>query len=93
MEDNEPCYIAYGVSYTSAEEKEAQGIRELSDDEEREFLAKCFEVETGKPFPFEQGVCFEYNPPTALLDSRETDVACRFIAENPRLTRKQFPLE
>lgn len=92
FETNEECFFAYGTSYTLAEEKEAQKIRELPKGEEKEFLVKCFEVETGKSFPFEQGVCFGFNP-DACLDSREIDAGCRFIMDNPRLAWERRPLE
>ena len=92
FDTNEEYFFAHGTSYSLTEEKEARKIRELPNGEEKEFLVKCFEVEMGKLFPFQQGVRVRFNS-NGFLDSREIDASCRFIMENPRLTRKHYPLE
>jgi hypothetical protein len=75
------------------EAAEADEIRKMSDnDPDKEFLIKCFEVETGKKFPPHRCLEFGINDFTALLDSRVIEKSCAYITEHPREARKYTPL-
>lgn len=86
-------FMYRGVSYTEKQVREADDIRRLGDaDPFKEALTKCFEVEHGKPFPYDKTLKLGFNMDTALKSSLEIERDIAYLLEHPQQAWQRFPL-
>lgn len=79
-------FILDEVSYSSNEAMKAHEIRTMPSGEKRRSLIKYFEIETGKPFPYQRTITTGFNFYTALMSSSHSEQAAGMV-ENDRMSR------